>query len=498
MVVSTMLFLIIFIKKGFSKSEAQYPRPPPGPWRLPIIGCMHHLAGQIPFRAFRDLSLTYGGLMLVRIGQADFAVASSREAAQEILKNQDPNFAARPEHVLAQIVAYGCSDVVFSPYGPYWKQLRNICLVELLGTKRIRSSASIREEETLNLIREISTATQPINLREKLLRMSNAIISRAAIGARSTHQETFISVAREANDVFGRLYGVDMFRSLKLLHVLSGAKFKLQRIRRRLDKIFDDIVKEHEVKAKTTKGRQVAEVEEDIVDALLRLKDESELEVPMTMDGIKAVMLDMLVGGTENSSSLVEWAMSELMRNPKIMEQAQKEVMEELKGKNRLQEADVVELNYLKSIVKESLRLHPPLTLIPRMCRKTCEVLGYEIEAGTPVFVNAWAINRDPRYWEEAESFRPERFEVKSIDFKGANFEYLPFGAGRRICPGMGFGLATIYLSLAQLLLYFDWKLPDGRKPEELDMSETFGVTVTKKTELKLLATPRIPIPSTV
>ncbi|CAL9774280.1 unnamed protein product [Musa acuminata subsp. burmannicoides] len=498
MVVSTMLFLIIFIKKVFSKSEAQYPRPPPGPWRLPIIGCMHHLAGQIPFRAFRHLSLCHGPLMLVRIGQVDFAVASSREAAQEILKNQDPNFAARQELVLAQIVCYGCSDVVFSPYGPYWKQLRNICLMELLGTKRIRSSASIREEETLNFIREISMATQPISLREKLLRMSNAIISRAAIGARSKHQETFILVAREANDVFGRLYAVDMFPSLKLIHVLSGAKFKLQRIRRRLDKIFDDIVKEHEVKAKMNKVRQVAEVEEDIVDALLRLKDESELEVPMTMDGIKAVILDMLLGGTENSSAVIEWAMSELMRNPKIMEKAQKEVMEVLKGKNRIQETDIVELNYLKSIVKETLRLHPPVSLIPRMCRKTCEVLGYEVDAGTPVLVNAWAINRDPQYWEEAESFRPERFEGKSIDFKGGNFEYLPFGAGRRICPGMGFGLATVHLSLAQLLLYFDWKLPDGRKPEEVDMSETYGVTVTRKTELKLFATPRIPIPSTV
>ncbi|CAL9169013.1 unnamed protein product [Musa hybrid cultivar] len=498
MVVATMLFSIIFIKKEFSKSESQYPRPPPGPWRLPIIGCMHHFAGQIHFRAFRHLSLTYGPLMLVRIGQVNFAVASSREAAQEILKNQDPNFAARPELVVGQILCYGCSDVAFSPYGPYWKQLRTIFLAELLGTKHIQSSASIREEETLNLIRDISTATQPINLSEKLRRMSNAIISRAAIGSRSKHQEAVILVAREITDVLGRVYAVDMFPSLKLLHVLSCAKFKLHRIRRRFDKIIDDIVKEHEVKAKMNKGRQVAEVKEDIIDALLRLKDESERQVPLTMDGIKAVILDMLVGGTENSSMVIEWAMSELMKNPKIMEKAQTEVMEELKGKNRIRETDVVELNYLKSIVKETLRLHPLITLIPRMCRKTCKVLGYEIEAGTRVLVNAWAINRDPQYWEEAESFRPERFESKSIDFKGGNFEYLPFGAGRRICPGMEFGLATVHLSLAQLLLYFDWKLPDGRKPRELNMSETYGFTVARKTELKLLATPRIPIPSTV
>ncbi|CAL9127286.1 unnamed protein product [Musa textilis] len=268
MVISAMLFLIVFVKKRFSKSEVQYPRPPPGPWRLPIIGCMHHLASRLSFRTFRHLSLTYGPLMLVRIGQVNFAVASSREAAQETLKNQDPNFAARPEFVVGDIVFYGCSDVIFSPYGPYWKQLRFICFMELLRTKRIQSFASIREVETLNMIRDISTATQPINLREKLFRMSNAIISRAAIGPRSKHQETFILVAMEVIDVLGELYAVYMFPSLKLLHVLSGAKFKLQRIRRRLDNIFDDIVKEHEVKAKMNKGRKVAEVEEDVVDAL--------------------------------------------------------------------------------------------------------------------------------------------------------------------------------------------------------------------------------------
>ncbi|CAL9774269.1 unnamed protein product [Musa acuminata subsp. burmannicoides] len=180
-VVATMLFLIIFIKKVFSKSEAQYPRPPPGPWRLPIIGCMHHLAGQIPFRAFRHLSLCHGPLMLVRIGQVDFAVASSREAAQEILKNQDPNFAARPELVVGDIVFYGCSDVFFS----LWPLLEATALHLLHGAAPNQAHPVFRlhqEEETLYLIRDISTATQPINLRQKLLRMSNA--DRVAIGSK--------------------------------------------------------------------------------------------------------------------------------------------------------------------------------------------------------------------------------------------------------------------------------------------------------------------------
>ncbi|URE21762.1 cytochrome P450 [Musa troglodytarum] len=469
MVVATVLFLIIFKRI----QQVRSPTPATSPWSVGAADHRMHAPHDQP----APLSSIPPPLSHLRAAHACQNWPGRLRGS--LLPGSRPRDLEEPRPQLRRAAGarrsryrlLGCSDVIFSPYGPLWKQLRYICFMELLRTKRIRSSASIRQEETLNLIRDISTATQPINLSEKLLRMSNAIICWAAIGARGKHQELFILVAGEVIDVLGGFYVVDTFPSLKLLHVLSGAKFKLQRIRRTLDKIFDEILKEHEVKAKMNKGRKVAEVEECIIDALLRLKDESELEVPMTMDGIKAVILDMFLGGTQASSTLIEWAMSELMRNPKIMEKAQKEVMKELKGKNRIQETDVVELNYLKSIVKETLRLHPPAPLIPRMCRNTCEVLGYEIEAGTPVLVNAWAINRDPQYWEEAESFRPESLE---------------------------FGLATVHLSLAQLLLYFDWKLPDGRKPEELDMSETYGLTVTRKTELKLFATPRIPIASTV
>ncbi|RZS21675.1 hypothetical protein BHM03_00054349 [Ensete ventricosum] len=206
----------------------------------------------------------------------------------------------------------------------------------------------------------------------------------------------------------------------------------------------------------------------------------------------------MFVGGTETSSIVVEWAMSELMRHPSIMGRAQKEVREALKGKNKVEESDMDKLNYMKLIIKETLRLHPSVSLLPRLCRETCEVMGYKIEAGTRVFVNAWAICRDPRYWDDPETFKPERFQGSSIDLKGFDFEYLPFGAGLRICPAIDFGLAAVELPLASLLFHFDWKLPYGMKPEELDMGEKMSLLVPRQTELKLIATSRIPVADTI
>ncbi|CAL9764783.1 unnamed protein product, partial [Musa acuminata subsp. burmannicoides] len=164
---------------------------------------------------------------------------------------------------------------------------------------------------------------------------------------------------------------------------------------------------------------------------------------------MKAMMLDMLGGASETSAGIME-AMSELMKNPRVMRRLSETVRN---GKViKVTEKDINGMNYLKLVIKETLRLHPPVPLLlPRECRETCEVLGYQIPEKTRVFVNVWALGRDPRYWDNPTEFEPERFERRNsmVDFKGTNFEFLPFGAGRRICPGMSFGLKSIELSLA-------------------------------------------------
>ena len=204
----------------------------------------------------------------------------------------------------------------------------------------------------------------------------------------------------------------------------------------------------------------------------------------------------MFAGGTDTATTTMEWAMAEMMKNPSVMEKAQAEIRQVLKGKTTVHETDIQGMSYLKLVIKETLRLHPPLPLIvPRECREPCVIDGYEIPRKTRVFVNAWAIGRDPMFWgTDAESFNPERFIDSSVDYKGTHFEYLPFGAGRRSCPGMSLGLANVEIALSQLLYHFDWNLPARMKPENLDMTELFGATVGRKYDLYLTAVPFMPV----
>jgi cytochrome P450 len=199
---------------------------------------------------------------------------------------------------------------------------------------------------------------------------------------------------------------------------------------------------------------------------------------------------DVFAAGTDTSATTIGWIMSELMKNPRVREKAQAELRQAFKGKEPISETDLEELTYLKLVVKETLRLHPPSPLlVPRECTELTIIDGYEIPKKTMVLINAWAIGRDPQYWNDAESFIPERFEGNLIDFKGSNFEYIPFGAGRRMCPGMTFGLASVMFPVALLLYHFNWELPNKMKFEDLDMIEDFGLTVGRKNELCLIPT---------
>ncbi|KAF8783882.1 hypothetical protein HU200_000329 [Digitaria exilis] len=196
----------------------------------------------------------------------------------------------------------------------------------------------------------------------------------------------------------------------------------------------------------------------------------------------------------ETSANTLQWAMSELVRNPMVMKKAQAEVPEKLKGKPTVTEDDLPDLRYTKLIIKETLRLHPVVPLLlPRECHESCKIMGYDVPKGATVFINVWAINRDPRYWDNAMAFKPERFEPGMVDFKGTDFEYTPFGAGRRMCPGMAFAQASMELVLAALLYHFDWELPGETPPSELDMSEEMGLTVRRKHDLYLRPVVRVP-----
>ncbi|KAK6238685.1 hypothetical protein QUC31_004154 [Theobroma cacao] len=427
----TFLLFLFMAMKHYCKQSKQ--RLPPGPWKLPFIGNLHQIFGLLPHCHLRILAKKYGPLMHLQLGEITALVVSSPEAAKE---------------------AFG----------------------------------SMREVEVQNMIESIAlSGGHPVNLSQKLSSLSNNITARAAFGSKCKDQEEFLSAIKETRDLTGGFNVPDVFPSIKFLHLFSGVKPALERLHQKIDSMLTDIINQHKLRRQTTESGNGKLEEEDLVDVLLNLQESGDLDFPLTTENIKASSCD-------TSSTTMEWAMSELIKNPKMMDKAQAEVRNVLKGKKKIKEKDIEEVNYLKLVIKETLRFHPPAPLLlPREARERCEINGYEIAIKTRVIVNAWAIGRDPEYWNNPECFEPARFHNSSFDFKGANFEFIPFGAGRRMCPGISFGIANIELPLALLLYQFNWKLPNGLRPEQLDMRESFGVTVRRKNGLHLIATPYVP-----
>ncbi|XP_045819495.1 cytochrome P450 71D9-like [Trifolium pratense] len=476
------------LRKKIKKTDSTF-NLPKGPRKLPIIGNIHNLLSSQPHRKLRDLAKKYGHVMHLQLGEISTIVISSPECAREVMKTHDIHFATRPQILATEIMSYNTTNIAFAPYGNYWRQLRKICTLELLSQKRVNSYQPIREEVLSDLVKWIASENgMPINLTEAVLSTIYTIVSRAAIGNKCKDQEKFISVVKQSLKVAAGFDLGDLYPSAKWLQRVTGLRPKLESFHRQIDQILENIINEHKETKDTKAKADQGGVEEDLLDVLLKYEDGSNHDFSLTKNNIKAILLDIFGAGGETSASTIDWAMVEMIRDPRTMNKAQAEVRELFKMKGRVDENYLNELSYLKSVVKETLRLHPPLPLLlPRECGQTCEINGYHIPIKTKVIVNAWAIARDPTYWTEPERFYPERFIDNPFDYKGSNFEYTPFGAGRRICPGSTFGLRNIDLVLAMLLYHFDWKLPSGIRSEELDMTEEFGVAVRRKDNLLLL-----------
>ncbi|EAZ21999.1 hypothetical protein OsJ_05655 [Oryza sativa Japonica Group] len=432
-------------------------RLPPGPWRLPVIGSLHHLAGKpLVHRALADLARRMDApLMYLRLGEVPVVVATSPGAAREVMRTHDVAFATRPGEEAGGLAA---AVAAAAPHG----------------------------EAAVNVSERIA-----------VLIADSAV--RAMIGDRFKKRDEFLEALAEGLKLVSGFSLADLFPSSWLASFVTGAARRAQENHRKNFELMDRAIEQHQERRAAAAAASGDVVEDDdLVDVLLRIQKGGGLDVPLTMGIIKAVILDLFSAGSETSATTIQWAMSELMRNPRVMKRAQAELRDNLQGKPKVTEEDLTDLNYLKLIIKETLRLHLPAPLLlPRESRESCKIFGYDVPKGTTVLVNAWAIGRDPKYWDDPEEFKPERFEDSKIDFKGLDFEFLPFGSGRRMCPGIMFAQPNIELALATLLYHFDWSLPAGVKPSELDMTEEMGITVRRKNDLYLHAVVRVPLHAT-
>ncbi|KAL4190648.1 hypothetical protein AMTRI_Chr07g25780 [Amborella trichopoda] len=401
-------------------------------------------------------------LMFLKLGRVRTIVVSSAEIAKEVMKTQDLAFANRPVLVAVEQLLYGGTDVVFSPYGD--------CTVQ--------SFQSVREEEVAAMVSAISGSSNgdPVDLSKIFYTLANRISCKVALGYSEGDQteHRFYKIIQELNSLVGSFCAADLFASMGWIDILTGFHARLKKNFRELDCFLDKVIRDH-------KSKEVSEAtttNEDFVDILLQAQKDYILDIPLTLDNLKAIILDMFSAGTETLATTLEWLMSELELR-RVMG---------VKSKLNAYEDEVPELEYFHSVIKEVPRLHPPVPLlVPRESKEGIKIDGYDIPAKTRVYINAWAIGRHLDCWDRAGEFLPEMFMSSTIDFRGQDFEFIPFGAGRRSCPGYLFAIHTVVLTAANLIQHFEWEVPPGG----LDMAESSGITAHRKYHLYLLATPR-------
>ncbi|XP_059655124.1 cytochrome P450 736A117-like [Cornus florida] len=499
-----LLFSLVFLLKWLSTPKTKS-NLPPSPSKLPIIGNLHQL-GLLPHHSLQSLAQKYGPLMLLHLGSKPVLIVSSADAAREIFKTHDHAFSNRPKSSIANRLFYG-KDVAFVPYGEYWRQMRSICVLQLLNNRRVQSFHTVREEETNHMMEKIklqssssssSSSSSPVNLTEMFMSLTNDVVCRVAFGKKYSGREggkklkALFAEFMEVLDVFS--VG-DYIPWLAWLNRVNGLNAKVDKVAAELDKFMEGVIEEHidRQQRESNGGTNVEDGgHEDFVDVLLRIqRQNTSTAFPLDKDGIKGVILDMFAAGTDTPSLVLEWTMTELLRHPKVMKKLQNEVRNVAKGKEDITEDDLEKMHYLKAVIKESMRLHTPLPLlVPRESIQDVKVMGYDIAAGTQVFINALAIARDSSAWEGSEEFQPERFLKTSIDFKGQHYQFIPFGAGRRGCPGILFAMTLDELVLAKLVHKFDFSLPGGAKGKDMDMTEAPGINIHRKHHLLAVATP--------
>ncbi|XP_062117611.1 3,9-dihydroxypterocarpan 6A-monooxygenase-like [Humulus lupulus] len=482
-IILASVFSIISLGRAIKSFKAQTNPPlPPSPPALPIIGHLH-LIGKLPHHDFCKVSGRYGPIVYLRFGNKHSLLVSSAEIAKECLKTNESCFLNRPQRTNIQYLTYGNSDFVLAPYGPFWKFMKKLTVSKLLGASMMEFYRPIRGEEIGLLIknmRKMANDGEKVDVGAQLMGLTNNIVSRMALKQKCAKNDDdayeMRHVINEMSDLGGKLNVQDFIWFCKKFD-LQGFGKRLKEVRDRYDRLMGKIIEEHvEAKRKRKEDTNDEEVNKDILDMLLDEYEDEKSKIKLTKENIRAYIMNIFGGGTETQSVTMEWAISELMTHPTAMGKARKEIEEVVGNKRIVEETDLPNLPYIRAIIKETLRLHPGGAFTARESSKDCTIGGYHVPANTRLFVNTWAINRDPAHWDDPHRFIPERFmmeEKKDVDVRGQHFELIPFGSGKRGCPGVNLALLTIPTTVAALVQCFDWN-------GVVDLDEGFGLSLPK------------------
>ncbi|KAI3806506.1 hypothetical protein L1987_22416 [Smallanthus sonchifolius] len=491
------IFLICLISSILISKLYKSSPLPQSPFRLPIIGHLHLLITRHPHQTFHKLSSRYGPVFRLSLGSTPCIVVSTPETAKEIFKTHDSSFLGRPYNSVVSYLSYGDKGIVFAPYGSYWKFCKKMIVTELLNGRTLDFLYPVRQDERTRFIKKISQNAKEgkcVKLEVELLKLTSNVISRMFMSKRCSEEEdeaeNITKIIADSTEIVGKFNISDHIWFCKNLD-LQGLGKKSKDIHRRFDALVERITREHEEARKQKTGGM-----KDLLNILLDISEDENMDIKLTRENIKAFLQDVLSAGSDTSAITIEWALAELINHPNVMKKAVEEI-DQVVGKNRLvQESDIQNLPYLQSIVKESFRLHPTAPLILRLSTRDSTVGGYDIPANTVVFVNVWSLGRDPAHWERPLEFRPERFAGTDMDVRGQDFGLLPFGGGRRMCPGISLGLHNVHTTLGAMIQCFEWKAGKNGDLATVDMEEGVGVTLPRANPLVCVPVARLePIP---
>nr|XP_043608258.1 cytochrome P450 CYP82D47-like [Erigeron canadensis] len=511
--VATIFCLLVFghlawIKAQVNSSNYRKGKKVPeaaGSW--PIIGHLHLLAGsQVHHKLLGSMADKFGPIFTIKLGVHPVLVVSNSVMAKECLTTNDRVFASRPKAMASELIGYNYASFGIAPYGPYWREIRKITVVELLSHQSLKMIAHIQVSEVKSSISDMyrnckrnersSEMMTKVDMKEWFGNLMLNIVVRMIFGIRASHgdqnEDQYKKAIRLIFVLFGAFVPSDAIPELRWLDI-GGYEKTMKKTAIEMDAMIDGWLEEH--KKMLSNKQQVKEsTDRGFMAMLLSRFEEQEKDLyGFSTDVIvKSTCMALLLAGTDTTSATLTWTLSLLVKNPLVLQKSQKE-LEKYVGKDRfVEESDLKNLVYLQAIIKETMRLYPAIPLsLPHVSTDDCIVGGYTVPKGTRLLVNIWKIQHDPEVWTDPFEFQPERFLTsnKEIDVKGKHFELIPFSSGRRICPGITFSLEAMQLILANIIHGFEFQNPSNDK---IDLTESLGLSNVKASSLELFVSPRL------
>ncbi|XP_050364008.1 cytochrome P450 CYP82D47-like [Argentina anserina] len=501
-----LLFLFLW-RVRFQKHKIKGLTMSPEPYgALPIIGHLHQVGGQNPLhRTLATMADKYGPIFTIWLGRHRTLVINNYEAVKECFTTNDRVFATRPASAMGKHLGFNYAVFALSPYGKYWRDIRKLVVRELLSSPRLETLKHVHISEVDAFVKGLYSlcknkghdAASKVMISELIEHLTLNVITKIIAGKKyfgsesdefGEEEKRIRNTIKDFMHTAGRPVLSDVIRFPESID-FTGQLKRMKNIGRQLDSLTTSWVEEHHTKKQKS---DLSNQEQDFIDVLLAEIENGSMAGHTKDTIIKSTAITLVFAGSETTATSLTWILSLLLNNRHTLKIAQEELDQRVGRKRWVADTDIKNLVYLQAIVKEALRLYPPSPLaLPHEAMEDCKVGGFHIPKGTHLYVNIWKLHRNPSVWPNPEVFSPERFLTShaGVDASGHHFEFIPFGSGRRVCPGITFAFQVVHLTVARLIQGFELATPLD-KP--VDMTEGFGISMPRATDLEIVLKPRL------